>query len=154
MTKSTLTRVIGIFISILTVFQSVLTGSTAEGAPHVLGLAGNNLIDVSATVMFAGIILTAWRQYLSVEIRNGSLIATLSIFLLAVLGGANEWIVQIHYIGPQTSQIIRWGITMAILLIDQGSKTLFPTQGAKLIEEVKKNIGEVQKENNINSQQQ
>lgn len=131
MTKSNITRLITGLIVIFTTFQaSVPAMPITDQITKTI---------VSATFMFIVVALTAWNQYLSVEIRNGSMWPTFIIAVLAVLGGFND-LVNAVPISPALGQWLRFGITTITAILNISSKTLWPTYESKVVEATKQDL--------------
>ncbi len=113
--KSRLTNLFTALVLMLTTFQGLIPA-----------LPIGNTVAISAIVMFLVSGLTAWKQYLSIEIDNIGLKPTLFVAILATLGGFNDLLNVIH-VNETTGQWIRFGITFLAAFINLASKLLWPT---------------------------
>lgn len=117
--KTKLTNVFTLLVLALTTFQGLIPAMPIQSVTLVSGIT-----------MFLVSGLTAWKQYLSVEIDNSSLSPTLFVAILATLGGLNDLFNVVHISGS-SAQWIRFGITFATAFINLASKILWPTPDTK-----------------------
>jgi VanZ family protein len=109
----------------VTVFQASVTAIPIE-----------DKTVISAVLLFLAIALAAAKQAVSVEVnsRNAKW-ATIIVLVIAIIGGINEaGLIDIAKFSEKTSQWIRVGLTLLVAMLDQASKTFFPTHEAKVIE--------------------
>ena len=106
----------------------VLLFTTLQGLLPALPM-GNTTV-LSAIIMFGVSGLTAWKQYLSIEIDNSSLWPTLIVAILATLGGLNDLVNLVHF-NSVTGQWVRFGITFLTAFLNLASKILWPTAETK-----------------------
>lgn len=117
-TKAKITNLITMFVLMLTTFQALIPG------PPMLDVLTGKI--VSASIMFAVLILTNWKQALSLEIRNEARIPTLIMTGIAVFGGANDFFTVFHF-SDSVNYWIRFSITGLVAMFNVISKTLYPT---------------------------
>lgn len=117
--KAKLSNVFTVLVILFTTFQGLIP---ALPIPDVT--------LISAITMFAVTALTAWKQFVSIEIDDAALYPTLIIALIATLGGLNDLFGVIHF-GETASQWIRFGITFLIMFLNVISKLLWPTEETK-----------------------
>lgn len=129
--RSGLTR---LFTVLLVVFTTIQTGipSYPIESPTVKAIVG-------AIFMFLVVGLTAWKQYLSVEIRNTAIWPTLIIALIATLQGLNDLIDAIPF-SVTTSTWIKIGISTLAMIFSLISKSLWPSPESKIIEKTKSQL--------------
>jgi len=101
---------------------------------------------VSAILMFLVVAFTAWKQYLSVEIRNAAIWPTVIVAVIATLGGLND-LINVIPLSPTTNQWVRLIITTITMMLGIFSKSLWPTDESKAIEQTKSEIAVAQKSN-------
>lgn len=129
--RSQLTRLITVVLVFLTTWQATIPNFPIDNP--------NTKAIIEAVFMFAVVGLTAWMQYLSVEIRNGALFPTLAIFLIAILGGLND-LINVIPLSAVASQWVRLGISSLASIFSIISKTLWPTPQSKIIEQTKSEL--------------
>lgn len=129
--RSELTRVFTVILVVLTTIQAAVPTYPIQSE--------STKAIVEAVFMFLVVGLTAWKQYLSVEIRNGAIFPTIAIALIASLGGLNDLINVIPF-SAVTSQWIRLGISTAATVLSLISKSLWPTPESKIIEQTKSQL--------------
>lgn len=137
-TRSTVTRIFTGILVFLTTIQAAV--------PQMpLGNENTGTL-ISAIIMFLVVAFTAWKQYLSVEIRNGAILPTIIVAVVATLGGLNDLVNVIH-LSATGNQWVRLAITSTSMMLGIFSKTLWPTDESKQIEATKQAIVEDQKSN-------
>lgn len=120
--KTKLTDIFTLLVIVLTTFQGLIP---------TLPVSDTSVITIlSAIIMFLVASLTAWKQLLSVEIRNGGLWPTIILGLIATIGGLND-VLNVLTIGQLTGQWIRFGITASLMILNMISKILWPTPQTK-----------------------
>lgn len=129
--RSQLTRLITLVLVFLTTWQATIPNFPIDNP--------NTKAIIEAVFMFVVVGLTAWMQYLSVEIRNGALFPTLAIFLIAILGGLND-LINVIPLSALASQWVRLGISSLASIFSIISKTLWPTPQSKIIEQTKSEL--------------
>ena len=112
--RSQLTRLITVLLVFLTTAQAAVPNFPIQSA--------STKAIIEAVFMFLVVGLTAWLQYLSVEIRNGALFPTLAIFLIALLGGLND-LINVIPLSDVTGQWIRLGVSSLSTIISLISKS-------------------------------
>jgi hypothetical protein len=117
--KSKWVNIFTLVVLFLTTFQGLIPA-----------LPMGNIPVISGVVMFAVSALTAWKQYLSVEIDNSSLWPTLVVAFIATLGGLNDLFSVVH-LSENTGQWVRFGITLVTAFLNLASKILYPTNETK-----------------------
>lgn len=89
-----------------------------------------NLTIASAITIFIVSALTTWKQLLSVEIANKAIWPTITVAIIATLGGLTDLLGVFHL--PDSSwQWIRWGITFVTAVLNILSKQLWSTPDTK-----------------------
>jgi hypothetical protein len=117
--KSKWVNVFTLVVLFLTTFQGLIPA-----------LPMGNIPVISGVVMFAVSALTAWKQYLSIEIDNSSLWPTLVVAFIATLGGLND-LFSVIQLSEATGQWVRFGITLVTAFLNLASKILYPTTETK-----------------------
>ena len=120
--KSKIANLFTLLVVFCTAFQGLIPTMPINDPITLTTLSGVTLCLVT--------VLTAWKQWLSVEIDNKSLWATLTVALIATLGGINDMVTIIDISG-YWGQWIRFGITFATMFINLASKILWPTNDTK-----------------------
>lgn len=129
--RSELTRLFTLILVILTTLQAAVPGFPID-TPSTKAI-------VEAVFMFLVVGLTAWKQYLSVEIRNAAIFPTLAVALIAILGGLND-LIEVVPLSHVAGQWVRLGISTLATILSLISKTLWPTQESKIIEQTKSEL--------------
>ena len=129
--RSQLTRLITVLLTVITVVQGVIPNFPIDN------VSTKALIESIFTFLVVG--LTAWMQYLSVEIKNGAIWPTLAILFITILGGLNDFI-NIIPLSPVASQWVKLAISGISTIIALVSKMLWPTQESKIIEQTKSEL--------------
>lgn len=116
-------------VTLLTLVTALVTAF--QGVIPALPITNTSTITlISASAVFAALLLTVWKQYLSKEIANDALMPTLFVAIIASMGGLNEWLNALHF-SEAVSQWLRFGITFATLALNMVSKVLWPTAETK-----------------------
>lgn len=117
--KAKLTNIFTLLVIMFTTFQGLIP---ALPIPDVT--------LISAVTLFAVTALTAWKQFVSVEIDDKALYPTLVIAIVATLGGLNDLFGVIKF-SEVTGQWIRFSVTFLIAFLNLASKLLWPTEETK-----------------------
>lgn len=120
--KSKWVNLFTLLVLLLTTFQGLIPAMPLGNADSISLVSGIVLFLVSA--------LTAWKQYLSVEISNKSLTPTIIVAIIATLGGLNNLFEVVH-LSNSAGQWIRFGVTLATAFLNLASKTIWPTAETK-----------------------
>lgn len=116
--KKTVVNVFTALVVFITAFQGVIpTMPITNQATVTL---------ISAVVMFLVSALTLWKQYLSVEIDNKSILPTVIVTIVATLGLLNQFFDVVNVPGI-VGQWIRFGLTFITMGLNLLSKILWPT---------------------------
>lgn len=107
--------------------------------PMVMGIDANLKLWLTASLMFGVIIITNIKNYLSIEVRNGSSIVFIAIGVIAILGGLNHAIGLVP-ISSMNGAIIRFSITTLVGVLSTVSKKIWPTYESKIIEAQKNSL--------------
>lgn len=126
--RSEVTRLLTVLLVVFTTIQTGIPSYPIEN-PTTKAIIG-------AVFMFLVVGLTAWKQYISVEIRNAAIWPTLIIALIATLQGLNDLIEAIPF-SVNTSTWIKIGISTLAMIFSLVSKSLWPTAESKIIEQKK-----------------
>jgi len=129
-TRSNITRIMTAALVFLTTFQGAI--------PQFFPIANSQAI-ASAVILFAVVGITAWQQYLSVEVKNSALWPTLIVAILATLGGLNN-LLNVVIVSTHLNHIIGLSLTVLITALSVLSKTLWPTVASSQIEQIKANL--------------
>lgn len=129
--RSELTRLFTVLLVVFTTIQTAIPSFPIESA--------TTKAIIGAIFMFLVVGLTAWKQYLSVEIRNSAIWPTLFIALVATLQGLNDLIDAIPF-SQSTSAWIRIGISTLAMIFSLVSKSLWPSPESKIIEQAKSEL--------------
>lgn len=70
---------------------------------------------------------TIWKQYLSPDVSNLGTKVTIWVAVAATLTGALN-LVDVFTFSEDTSKWVKWGITVAVAIINIVSKQLFPSE--------------------------
>ena len=97
--------------------------------PIAPALSPQTVVITSATFLFLSQALTAWKQFASCDISNDSLYPTIAVFVLAILGGAND-LFNVIPLSELAEQWVRFTITALTLIVNALSKFWFPIEGA------------------------
>jgi hypothetical protein len=116
-TRKQLSDLFTVLVLILTTFQGII--------PTMPIPSPSSVTLVSAVVMFLVTGLTAWKQYLSVDISNAAMTSMLVVAVIATLGGLNDLFSVIHF-GSTAGQWIRFSVTAVTMILNVLSKTLWP----------------------------
>jgi hypothetical protein len=117
--KSKVTNLFTLLVLLLTTFQGLIPA-----------LPMGNTVVISAVVMFLVSGITAWKQYLSIEINNAGLTPTLFVAIIATIGGIND-LLNVFPLSNTAGQWVRFGITFLTAFINLASKLLWPTNQTK-----------------------
>lgn len=117
--KAKLTNIFTLLVIMFTTFQGLIP---ALPIPDVT--------LISAITLFAVTALTAWKQFVSIEIADNALYPTLVIAIVATLGGMNDLFGVIKF-SEVTGQWIRFSVTFLIAFLNLASKLLWPTEETK-----------------------
>ncbi len=114
------TRVANILTALATVFAVIQTFLTSPPfSPEMISVG-------TALLTYAVLISTTWKQYLSPEVTDTGVRITIWIAVVATLTGLLD-LMHIVNFSPIVSQYIKWGITVAVAIINILSKQLFPS---------------------------
>lgn len=120
--KSKITNIFTLLVLLGTAFQGLIPTIPLSNATTLTILSAITLFLVSG--------LTAWKQALSVEIRNHSLKPTIIVAIVATLGGLND-LFNVIPLSETANQWIRFVITLITLFLNLASKVLWPTAETK-----------------------
>lgn len=84
------------------------------------------VFTMGAIVTYLTLALTTWKQYLSPDVSGSGVTVTIWIAVIATIGGLAD-LINIFHIPEQTSQYIRWGITVIVAILNVLSKQIFPS---------------------------
>lgn len=143
-TTSDKTRVLTLLMIIFVTIQGAFTGIPVTDPSHpeiVLTISADVKAWITAALMFLVVIVTAWKNYLSIEIRNASNVAMIIIMAIAILGGLNDFIKAVP-ISKFWGAWIRFIITTLTAILNISSKTLWPTPESKQIEQMKSEMAQ------------
>lgn len=126
--RSEVTRIFTGILVFLTTVQAVV--------PQMPITNPNTKAILEAIFMFLVVGFTAWKQYLSVEIRNAAIWPTIIIALIATLGGLND-LLNVIPMSDVTSQWVRLAVSTISVMLSLFSKTFWPTPESKVIEQTK-----------------
>lgn len=126
--RSEITRLFTGILVFLTVVQTAV--------PQMPITNPNTKAIIEAIFMFLVVGFTAWKQYLSVEIRNAAIWPTVIIAFIATLGGLND-LINIIPMSEVTSQWVRLSVSTISVMLSLFSKTFWPTPESKVIEKTK-----------------
>lgn len=129
--RSELTRIFTGILVFLTTVQAVIP-QTPITNPSTKAL-------VEAVFMFLVVGFTAWKQYLSVEIRNGAIWPTIILAVIATFGGLND-LINVIPMSDVTSQWVKLSVSTLTVMLSLFSKTLWPTPESKIIEQTKSQL--------------
>lgn len=118
MGKTKTVNLLTLLVVIVTAFQGLIP---TMPMPNV-----NTVTLISAIAMFLASALTIWKQTLSEEISNNSLVPTYIVAAAATLGLLNELFNVIPF-KPPTDQWIRFSITAVTMVLNLASKVMYPT---------------------------
>jgi hypothetical protein len=108
----------------------VIALTTLQGFVPQMPFTGANTAGyVSAGLLFAVLVCTAFKQFADSEIHNASFGPTLVIALVAVTGGLND-LFKVVPLDAHTAQWLRLGLTILAALLHVSSSTLFPSATA------------------------
>lgn len=120
--KSKITNLFTLLVVMLTAFQAVIPTMPISNAVTIT--------VVGAITMFLVSSLTAWKQYLSVEIDNKALAPTIVIAIIATIGALNDLFNVVH-LSASAGQWVRFAITFITMGLNVASKLLWPTVETK-----------------------
>lgn len=96
----------------------------------------------SAILLTVVSVFTILKQRISIEVSNSANIATYFLIAIALAGGINE-VLGIVHINAHTQGILRSVLASVIGLLNLASKSLFPTDAGKVIQQTKVEIKEI-----------
>ncbi len=116
--KERIATLLLIMVTIITGFQGFI--------PSIPGVNQHTQTLLSAIALYLVSALTTWRQFISQEIANNAVKATLVVAIVATVGGLNDIFNIIHF-SEVADQWIRFGITFITFMLNLLSKILWPT---------------------------
>lgn len=122
MKNSKIVDLFTLLVIIITAFQGLIP---AMPMPNV-----NTVTLISAIAMFLASGLTIWKQALSEEISNKSLVPTYIVAGIATLGLLNE-LFNVIPLTPPMDQWIRFSITFITMVLNLISKIKYPTDATR-----------------------
>lgn len=131
LSRSEVTRVFTGILVFLTTVQAVV--------PQMPITNPNTKAIIEAIFMFLVVGFTAWKQYLSVEIRNAAIWPTVIVALVATLGGLND-LINVIPLSDVGSQWVRLIVSTVSVMLSLFSKTIWPTEESKIIEKTKSEL--------------
>ena len=120
-TKTRIANILTALASILAIFQTFLTSPP---------FSTQSVFVMGAVVTYATLLVTTWKQYLSPEISNAGGNVTIVIAIAATLTGLLD-LFNVFTLSGHTEQMIKWGITVAVAILNILSKQIFPSQSMK-----------------------
>lgn len=103
--------------SILAIGQTFLTNPPFT--PAVIA-------TVSVIFVYATLLATTWKQYLSPEVSNTGAYVTIYIAAIATVTGLAD-LLNIFHFSAHTAQYIKWAITVLAAILSILSKQIFPS---------------------------
>ena len=114
-------RLASIFTTIVAILTSI-QGAFLTSPPFTEQF----IFTASAVITYVVMALTAWKQYLSPEISDAGIKTTLAVAIIATIAGIGD-LLGVFNVSSSTSQWIKWGISVVVMVLNIFSKGLFPS---------------------------
>ena len=122
--RAKLTNILTAVATVIGILQTTLTSPPFTAAVILIG---------GVVFTYLMLLVTTWKQYVSTDITNTAAHITIGVAIAATLTGALVFL-DVFHVSPANAQWIRWSVSIAVLILNVLSKTIFPStlQQAKM----------------------